>query len=130
MIDVEITYLEMFAPPEGESSAPPRDDLRIERVENPTVEYYRYLYGAVGESWQWYDLHEATDAEVAKTIQDPLVELFGGYGVTWWYGHRNAYLFFDSGTGDTLETTALGTHLSRHLRRFYDTTSPATARRG
>ena len=55
-----------------------------------------------------------------ENAPDPLVELFGGYGITGWYGHRNAYLFFDSGD-DTLETTALGTHLSGHLRRFYDT---------
>ena len=56
-----------------------------------------------------------------ENAPDPLVELFGGYGVTGWYGHRNAYLFFDSGAGDTVETTALGTHLSGHLSRFYDT---------
>ena len=59
-----------------------------------------------------------------ENAPDPLVELFGGYGVTGWYGHRNAYLFFDAGAGDTLETTALGTHLSGHLRRFYDTLTP------
>lgn len=54
---------------------------------------------------------------------DPVVELFGGSGVTGWYGHRNAYLFFDRG-GDpatALETTVYGTHLSGHLRRFYET---------
>jgi methionine aminopeptidase len=56
-----------------------------------------------------------------ENAPDPLVELFGGYGVTGWYGHRNAYLFFDAGSRDTLETTALGTHLSGHLDRFYDT---------
>ncbi len=59
-----------------------------------------------------------------ENAPDPLVELFGGYGVTGWYGHRNAYLFFDAGAGHTLETTALGTHLSGHLRRFYDTLTP------
>lgn len=56
-----------------------------------------------------------------ENVPDPILDLFGGYGVTGWYGHRNAYLFFDPGDGDTLETTALGTHLSGHLRRFYDT---------
>src|SRR5687768_7594106 len=53
---------------------------------------------------------------------DPAVELFGGSGITGWYGHRNAYLFYDRG-GDpakALETTVYGTHLSGHLRRFYD----------
>ncbi|MDA1306866.1 MAG: M24 family metallopeptidase [Acidobacteria bacterium] len=54
---------------------------------------------------------------------DPAIELFGGSGITGWYGHRNAYLFYDRG-GDAataVETTVLGTHLSGHLRRFYDT---------
>ena len=44
----------------------------------------------------------------------------GGYGITGWYGHRNAYLFHDAGE-DGLQTTVLGTHLSGHLARFYDT---------
>ena len=51
---------------------------------------------------------------------DPAIELFGGHGVTGWYGHRNAYLFHDAGERG-LETAAIGTHLSGHLARFYDT---------
>ena len=58
-----------------------------------------------------------------ENAPDPVLELFGGYGVTGWYGHRNAYLFFDAGSAE-LETTAIGTHLSGHLRRFYDTLAP------
>ncbi len=57
-----------------------------------------------------------------ENAPDPALELFGGYGITGWYGHRNAYLFYDPGREDgSLETTALGTHLSDHLARFYDT---------
>ena len=55
-----------------------------------------------------------------ENAPDPALELFGGYGVTGWYGHRNAYIFHDAGE-DGLETTVLGTHLSGHLARFYDT---------
>ena len=51
---------------------------------------------------------------------DPALELFGGYGISGWYGHRNAYLFWDPGEGETLETTVIGTHLSDHLELFYD----------
>lgn len=51
---------------------------------------------------------------------DPALELFGGNGITGWYGHRNAYLFYDRGDAG-LETTVIGTHLSGHLSRFYDT---------
>ena len=59
-----------------------------------------------------------------ENAPDPALELFGGYGITGWYGHRNAYLFYDTGSAsgdDGLETSALGTHLSGHLDRFYDT---------
>jgi len=52
---------------------------------------------------------------------DAALALFGGHGVTGWYGHRNAYLFFDPGGGRPLETTAIGTHLSGHLKSFYGT---------
>ena len=50
---------------------------------------------------------------------DPALDLFGAYGVSGWYGHRNAYLFFDAGEAG-LETTVIGTHLSGHLSLFYD----------
>jgi len=53
-----------------------------------------------------------------ENAPDPVVELFGGYGTTGWYGHRNAYLLFDRGDAG-LETTVIGTHLSQHLARFF-----------
>ena len=56
-----------------------------------------------------------------ENAPDPVLELFGGHGVTGWYGHRNAYLFSDRGSGDGLETSVIGTHLSQHLKPFYDT---------
>ena len=55
-----------------------------------------------------------------ENAPDPALELFGGYGITGWYGHRNAYLFHDAGE-EGLQTTVLGTHLSDHLAPFYDT---------
>ncbi len=56
-----------------------------------------------------------------ENAPDPVLELFGGHGITGWYGHRNAYLFYDAGSGSALETTAIGTHLSDHLAPFYET---------
>ena len=54
-----------------------------------------------------------------ENVPDPALELFGGHGITGWYGARNAYLFYDAGPAG-LETTVIGTHLSGHLSRFYD----------
>jgi len=56
-----------------------------------------------------------------ENAPDPVLELFGGHGVTGWYGHRNAYLFYDRGGDDGLETSVIGTHLSQHLKPFYGT---------
>ncbi len=50
---------------------------------------------------------------------DAALELFGGYGITGWYGHRNAYIFYDPGPGQPLETVVFGTHLSGHLSPFF-----------
>jgi hypothetical protein len=58
-----------------------------------------------------------------ENAPDPALELFGGHGITGWYGHRNAYLFHDRGAAG-LETTVIGTHLSGHLSRFFDTMQP------
>lgn len=52
---------------------------------------------------------------------DPALELFGGYGISGWYGHRNAYLIHDPGGDAPLERTVLGTHLSGHLEPFFPT---------
>jgi hypothetical protein len=55
-----------------------------------------------------------------ENAPDPVLELFGGLGLTGWYGHRNAYLLYDAGEKG-LETTVIGTHLSQHLKAFYGT---------
>jgi hypothetical protein len=55
---------------------------------------------------------------------DPMLELFGGIGVTGWYGHRNAYLCYDPGGDQPLETTIIGTHQSKRMTAFYSTIVP------
>lgn len=51
---------------------------------------------------------------------DPMLDLFGGYGMAGWYGHRNAYVFYDPGGNKPLERTIFGTHQSDHMLRFFD----------
>lgn len=51
---------------------------------------------------------------------DPVLELFGGYGITGWYGHRNAYVFYDPGNDAPLESVIFGTHQSDHMLKFFD----------
>ena len=51
---------------------------------------------------------------------DPMLDLFGGYGMSGWYGHRNAYVFYDPGGDARLEKTIFGTHQSEHMLTFFD----------
>jgi len=52
---------------------------------------------------------------------DPMLQMFGDYGISGWYGHRNAYIFYDPGEGQPLERTLLGTHQSGRMREFFPT---------
>jgi Xaa-Pro aminopeptidase len=56
---------------------------------------------------------------------DPTLELFGDFGLTGFYGHRNAYIFHDPGGGEPLERTILGTHVSGHHTVFFPDTPAA-----
>lgn len=51
---------------------------------------------------------------------DPLLDLFGGLGISGWYGHRNAYIFHDPGGDEPLEKVIFGTHQSGHMHAFFD----------
>jgi len=75
-IESVVTSLEMFAPPAGAPVPPPRGDLSIVQAVRPTVSFYRYLYDTVGEPWLWTDRRKLDDAELARVVQDPAVEVF------------------------------------------------------
>jgi hypothetical protein len=51
---------------------------------------------------------------------DPMLDLFGGYGISGWYGHRNAYVFYDAGGDEPLESVIFGTHQSDDMLSFFD----------
>ena len=63
----EPSHLEPIALPE---------DARIDRVSCPTVAFYRFLYAEVGGPWLWYERRRWSDAEIARTVQDPAVEIW------------------------------------------------------
>ncbi len=52
---------------------------------------------------------------------DPILQMFGDYGISGWYGHRNAYIFFDPGNNKPLERTLIGTHQSGRMVEFFPT---------
>ena len=52
---------------------------------------------------------------------DPILQMFGDYGISGWYGHRNAYIFFDPGKNKPIERTLIGTHQSGRMLEFFPT---------
>lgn len=52
---------------------------------------------------------------------DPMLQMFGDNGISGWYGHRNAYVFYDAGGDAPLERTLIGTHQSGRMRDFFPT---------
>ena len=52
---------------------------------------------------------------------DPMLTMFGGYGISGWYGHRNAYIFHDPGADKPLERILVGTHQSGRMKHFFPT---------
>src|ERR1700730_5897082 len=74
-ISTKTTYLEMFAPPPAEFSAP-RQDLKIERIRRPTNEDYRRLYRSVGADFRWVDRLIMPDEQLQAILSDDRVEVF------------------------------------------------------
>jgi GNAT superfamily N-acetyltransferase len=71
---VKTTYLQMFAQPER-VVPPPREGLAVIYASKPTVAYYRFLYDAVGQDYDWTSRKKLTDGEIAAIIHDPSDEV-------------------------------------------------------
>lgn len=76
-IETTVTYLEMPRQPTRPTvPAPSGLRLGLQRAENPTVSFYRYLYNSIGAPWAWVNQRLMSDTEIAATIQDEKVELY------------------------------------------------------
>lgn len=68
------TYLEMTEPPPTRP-VPDGPGLTLRRVERADLAWYRDLYLRVGAEWLWFSRLTMPDAELARTLHDPAVEL-------------------------------------------------------
>jgi GNAT superfamily N-acetyltransferase len=71
---IKITYLQMFDRPHG-TVQPPRDGLAVVHAKKPPVDYYRFLYDAVGRDYDWTSRRRLSDAELAALLNDPRLEV-------------------------------------------------------
>jgi GNAT superfamily N-acetyltransferase len=69
------TYLEMLSPSDFPPVATPAG-VAIEPFAEPSVEFYRYLYGTVGRNHHWVDRFRMTDEVLARIVQNPQVEIY------------------------------------------------------
>ncbi|MEX2298780.1 MAG: GNAT family acetyltransferase [Dongiaceae bacterium] len=75
-IPVVITYLEMTQKPAHETLPMPPGKVALLRAEHMPIAMFRYLYGAVGGPWFWWERCLMSDEEIATIIHDPQVELY------------------------------------------------------
>jgi GNAT superfamily N-acetyltransferase len=73
-IAVTVTFLRMDIPPVTPPTPIPAH-TRTERVVSPTVGFYRYLYNTVGADYVWWLRRVLPDAELARLLDDPSLEI-------------------------------------------------------
>lgn len=73
--EVTVTYLQMFEPPDRNEGVYLPDGIRVVRIEQPSVPFYRFLYDAVGAPWAWIDRRKLADAALQAIVQHPAVHI-------------------------------------------------------
>lgn len=113
-----VTYLEMTAPPARAAAAAPAGQVEVRHAVAPTVSFYRFLYGAVGEPWQWLERRHVSDAALTAILLDPRVEVH----VLWVGGVPAGYVELDERRSPDLELAYFGLmpeFIGRGLGRFF-----------
>ena len=67
---VQITRLEMTAPPKSSLAIPVNIQAAIMRAPKIPLTFYRYLYRQVGARWQWVDRLRMNDEELAAILHN------------------------------------------------------------
>jgi GNAT superfamily N-acetyltransferase len=75
VLEVTVTYLEMKSRHPAASPPQPALPYHIERVQNCSVAFYRFLYNTVGEPWLWHERRRVNDAALAAILANPKVWL-------------------------------------------------------
>lgn len=68
-----VTYLEMLAAPD-QPLAPSRQDVKLERWQDPELDAYRELFREVGEDWIWFGRLTYDDKTLSDLLNEPARE--------------------------------------------------------
>lgn len=75
-LNTVVTFLEMNTEAIHHVAPPSNIRLMLLRAENITLAFYRFLYSAVGQNFNWYDRRYVSDAELAAAIHAEGVEIW------------------------------------------------------
>ena len=75
-VEVTRTYLEMREPSALRPAYSDDPRIRLERVEECPISFFRYLYREVGRDYHWVDRLGMSDAEIAEYLADPGVSIW------------------------------------------------------
>ncbi len=76
LLETTITYLQMKTQPEGPALPAPPGIAALLRADRPSLDFYRYLYDAVGRDWLWLDRNRMSDEELGAIIGDERDEIY------------------------------------------------------
>ena len=78
-VTTTVTYLKMDEAPHEHIQPPSNLKVALMKLEKPPVGYYRYLYAAVGENYDWVDRKALSDDELAAEINADDVDIYVAY---------------------------------------------------
>jgi GNAT superfamily N-acetyltransferase len=70
------TFLEMIDPSALQGAPAPSPDAHLDRAERCPPALWRSLYTEVGREYHWVDRLSWTDADIARYLDDPALELW------------------------------------------------------
>jgi GNAT superfamily N-acetyltransferase len=98
------TFLEMRQPSALRPARLDAANIRIERVHESPVSFWRYLYTAVGRDYQWVDRLHWSDGTVRAYLADPAVSLW----VMWVSGAPAGYFELQRDQAGAVEIAYFG----------------------
>ena len=78
-IKTTVTSLKMEQPPHEHIQPPSNFKIALMKLENPPVSYYRYLYNAVGENYDWIDRKQMSDEVLYAEINAKGIDIHVAY---------------------------------------------------
>ncbi len=103
-VETIVTSLEMTEAPDSAPVQPPTDKLMLVRAHDIGLDFYRYIYSAVGDAWSWTDRKRLSDEELAAILGDEMVEVY----ILYVDGEPAGFAELDRRSGNDIELAYFG----------------------